>query len=955
MVDIAPLGDVLAPLENWLKRLRGLGEPMPAARTDALREVADLVEKVVGGLGRDDAAMPDTHGLAARIEHWCNDLPPLQAAYAVYADSADIEPGYAIAPMPADGMATDLHETPPAGASAEFTGGALTGAGASGAAWPVPPHDSPDQAPDAPTPVATGRDPLGALSADYHFPNQPQPDGALDVSAVEPELLDVFIEESRDLLDNADTAMAAIRSQPESLQPLQEVRRGLHTLKGGANTVMLGPIGDLAHAMETLLEGLDNGDVALDADIVESLERGLDYLLAMVNRAARGQALQRPDEVIAHFASLAHDVDGVPLSAAAGTAHEAPPTPAAHPDLLPESDLGLREAQDVIRVRADVIDSLVNHAGEVSIYRARLEQQFNSLHYNLTEFDQTVVRLRGQLRKLEIETEAQIIARYQRENEERQDFDPLELDRFSQLQQYSRALAESVADLVSLQGMLEETTRQSEALLVQQSRVNSQLQEGLMRTRMVPFDSVVPFLRRILRQVGQETGKHARLHVSGTHGEMDRDLLERLKAPFEHMLRNALVHGIETPAARRAAGKPEEGTVGIDLSRDATEVVIRVSDDGAGLDTDAIRARAIERGLLAEGAEPDDGDLFDFILDSGFSTAGKVTQLAGRGVGMDVVANQIKQIGGSLRIESRPGHGTTFTMRVPFTLALTKAVLVKVGDTSFAIPMTSVQGLARFKPGVDGQAETGPGDRFTYAGEDYPVYDLADLLGIPAGQPIEGQGQPMLLARSGDVRAAVRVDAVLGSREIVVKPVGPQVSSVQGIFGATIMGDGSVVLILDVAPLIRRGRVSRSPDDEAVGDAAHVPATEGPQGPAVRTIMVVDDSITMRKVTARILERNEFDVVTAKDGVDALERLHERVPDLVVLDIEMPLMDGYEVAAYMRNDARLANVPIIMITSRSGGKHRQRAVDIGVQRYMGKPYQEAELLAEIDELLGGST
>jgi chemosensory pili system protein ChpA (sensor histidine kinase/response regulator) len=593
----------------------------------------------------------------------------------------------------------------------------------------------------------------------------------------------------------------------------------------------------------------------------------------------------------------------------------------------------------------------VNHAGEVAIYRSRLEQQVAGYRFNLVELDQTVQRLRSQLRMLEIETEAQIIARYQREHREAgmATFDPLELDRFSQLQQYSRALAESVSDLVSIQGMLDELTRQAETLLIQQSRVSSELQDGLLRTRMLPFDTMVPNLRRTLRQAAQEQGKSAQLYVEGAHGEMDRNLLDRIKAPFEHMLRNAVAHGIESPADRRKAGKPAEGAVRIRVAREATEVVVRVSDDGRGLDREAIRKRAIERGLLREDARPGDDQLLGLITQTGFSTVDKVTQLAGRGVGMDVVANEIKQLGGSLAIDSQPGKGTTFVLRLPFTLAVTQAILVRIGESTFAIPMTSVQGVARISPDELARRMAEPDPAFEYNNEQYGIHDLAELLGHAASHAGDEEQLPLLLTRSGDLRAAIRIDEVIGSREIVVKSVGPQVSSVPGILGATIMGDGSVLIILDLAPLVRHG-ISRREQRLAEGfDVVQMPAIEDER---VRSlVMVVDDSITMRKVTGRVLERHEYEVVTAKDGVDALEKLNDRVPDLMLLDIEMPRMDGYELATHMKADPRLRQVPIIMITSRTGEKHRQRAFDIGVDRYLGKPYQEAELLAQIAEVV----
>jgi chemosensory pili system protein ChpA (sensor histidine kinase/response regulator) len=617
----------------------------------------------------------------------------------------------------------------------------------------------------------------------------------------------------------------------------------------------------------------------------------------------------------------------------------------------------------MIRVRSELLDSLVNYAGEVSIYRSRLEQQVGSFRFNLVELEQTTQRLRDQLRKLEIETEAQILSRYQREAEESgQDFDPLELDRFSTQQQLSRALAESVSDLLSLQSALDDLTRGAETLLLQQSRVSSELQEGLMRTRMVPFDSVVPFLRRLIRQTADVERKRANLRIEGAQGEMDRNLLERMKAPFEHMLRNAVAHGIEPPAERLAAGKPEEGTVRIAVSREATEVVIRVTDDGRGMDRDAIRRKAIERGLMRPDAQLSDRDLFAFVTETGFSTATTTDQVKGRGIGMDVVASEIRQLGGTLSIDSQRGKGAEFTVRLPFTLAVTQAILVRLGDQAFAVPMSSVQGVARIaRDDFDrriGQAHP----VFAYAGEEFTIHELNGLLGVPGARATDEAQLPLLLARSGDQRAAIRVDGVLGSREIVVKSVGPQVNSVPGIFGATIMGDGSVVMILDLAPLVRRSAAMREENAveaaledampglmEAAAPVAPVPEVEARRQPLV---MVVDDSITMRKVTSRVLERNDMEVVTAKDGLDAVEKLQDRVPDLVLLDIEMPRMDGYELATYMRNDSRLKAVPIIMITSRTGEKHRQRAFDLGVNRYLGKPYQEVELMRNVFEMLG---
>jgi chemosensory pili system protein ChpA (sensor histidine kinase/response regulator) len=798
---------------------------------------------------------------------------------------------------------------------------------------------------------------------------EPEPAYALAGSGqIDADLLEVFIDEAREILDHADGVVAQWRAEPTELAHVAELQRDLHTLKGGARIAGLVSVGDLSHAIETLLEKPIR-DTARSSTLITALETSFDQLHSLVQQISQGQTPGYPQATINNLLALAGETtlaDDDMLAAVAMPASAVPtaPLPAMQqptasvpagaldlPELLPEVEEEVRSSQEQIRVRADLLDSLVNHAGEVAIYRSRLEQQVAGYRFNLVELEQTVARLRSQLRMLEIETEAQIIARFQREHREAglTTFDPLELDRYSQLQQYSRALAESVSDLVSIQNMLDELTRQAETLLIQQSRVSTELQDGLLRTRMLPFDTMVPNLRRTLRQAAQEQNKNAQLYVDGAHGEMDRNLLDRIKAPFEHMLRNAIAHGIETPAERRKAGKPAEGSVHIQVAREATEVVIRVSDDGRGLDRAAIRKRGIERGLLRPETRPTDNQLLSLITQTGFSTASTITQLSGRGVGMDVVANEIKQLGGSLSIESEEGKGTTFVLRLPFTLAVTQAILVRIGEATFAIPMTSVQGVARVNPDDLAAllAENEPS--FQYGNEEYGIHDLAELLGLPPGLPAEGEQQPLLLTRAGDLRAAIRIDAVLGSREIVVKSVGPQISSVPGLLGATIMGDGSVLIILDLAPLVRHGIIRRDQRLSEGLSAVQAPVIEEV---LVRPlVMVVDDSITMRKVTGRVLERHEYEVSTAKDGVDALEKLHERVPDLMLLDIEMPRMDGYELATHMKADPRLRDVPIIMITSRSGDKHRQRAFDIGVDRYLGKPYQEADLLVQISEVL----
>ena len=610
--------------------------------------------------------------------------------------------------------------------------------------------------------------------------------------------------------------------------------------------------------------------------------------------------------------------------------------PAAAQAVERRSALGGEARQEFARIDAELLEDLLNAAGEISIYHSRLNQQIGTFDFNVDELEQTILRLREQLRKLEIETEAQIMHSHQ-DTLVARDFDPLELDRYSNIQQLTRALSESASDLVSLKDMLRSVTTEAEGLLVQQSRVTTELQDGLMRTRMVPFERHVPRLTRLVRTAADEAGKRVELAVEGASGELDRQVLDKMLPPLEHMLRNAIVHGLEMPDVRQANGKPAMGRITIRLHREGSEMVIDVADDGSGLNVDAIRRKAYELDMLKPDTQVTDEEIMELILTPGFSTASKVTQSAGRGVGMDVVANEVKKLGGSLRISSVTGQGTNFTIRLPFTLAITQALIVRTGDEVYALPLPSVEGVARI-PRAELEnllSQTEP--TYQYGEESYKFRHLGMYLGGQAAKlPEDDSHIPVILVRAGEYSAALLTDEMLASREIVVKTVGPQLAGILGISGATILGDGRIVLILDINALVRTG----APVVE-IAKAAPTPTDDRP------LVLVVDDSITVRRVTEKLLQRNGLRVITAKDGLDAISVLQDHKPDIILLDIEMPRMDGYEFATHVRNDDRVSDVPIIMITSRVGDKHRARAIEIGVNDYLGKPYQDSQLLDAI--------
>jgi chemosensory pili system protein ChpA (sensor histidine kinase/response regulator) len=596
---------------------------------------------------------------------------------------------------------------------------------------------------------------------------------------------------------------------------------------------------------------------------------------------------------------------------------------------------------ELARVDAELLDQLLNNSGEASIARARLEQQIGSIDFNVGELSRTVTRLKEQLRKLELETEAQILHRFEEEKGQKSDFDPLELDRYSSIQQFSRGLAETANDVGSIQQLLETLTKDTQNLLTQQARTITELQNGLMRTRMVPFQRHVQRLARIVRQAATDTHKKAELQIEGASGELDRQVLERMMPPFEHMLRNAVAHGIEKPEDRKKAGKSESGTITIALHREGSEVVVDVSDDGAGMNLKAIRDKGISVGLVRADQQLSDEDIIQLVLEPGFSTAGAVSTLSGRGVGMDVVASEIKKLGGALHMETKQGEGSRFTIRLPLTLAISHALILRANDELYALPLPTVEGVVRLSR-TEVEAHLGPeAPAFEYGGQKYRFQHLAFYVGREPGPLPDGDiTVPVILVRAGEHSTGLVTDELVGSREIVVKSVGPQISAIRGISGATILGDGRIVIILDIGALVRTDwRVRAEP----------VMPREKTDTRSVA--LVVDDSITVRRVTQRLLERNGMRVLTARDGVDAMEMLQEHTPDIILLDIEMPRMDGYEVATQVRADPRLSGIPIIMITSRVGEKHRARAIEIGVDDYLGKPYQEAQLLEAIEPLI----
>ena len=746
---------------------------------------------------------------------------------------------------------------------------------------------------------------------------------------LDPQLLPIFLEESVDLAHGISVGLRGWRDRPEDLGAADDLKRVLHTLKGSARMAGAMSIGQLVHGMETRIEDAVAARTVTPA-FLDMLDASFDRVELMLQHLRTGEppAAAEPAPPVAVSAPIA----------AAAPEQMAPVAPAPHVAGVEA------KARAMLRVRADVVDKLVNEAGEIAIARGRIEGEMRSLKGSLLDLTENVIRLRNHLREVEIQAESQMLSRQALATEQDRRFDPLEFDRFTRFQELTRMMAESVNDVATSQQALLQNLDHAEAALTAQARLSREHSQALMNVRMVPFNTLADRLYRVVRQIAKDLGKRANLDIRGGQTEIDRSVLEKMTGPLEHLLRNAVAHGLEPPVGRRTAGKPEIGQITLRVAQEGNEIVMQLTDDGAGLDIERIRARAVAAGLVDAAEQPGDEQLAQLIFKPGFSTAEAVSAVAGRGIGMDVVRNEAANLGGRVRVDFEAGKGTRFHVHLPLTLAVTQAVLVRVGGRRYAIPSSMVAQASELKP--DAIAAIRADGGIIWLGERYAWHYLPHLLGNAAARPEPARRHWLLLVRGGDQGVAVEVDDLAGNQELVVKNIGPQLARVAGVAGATVLGDGEIVLILNPVALAARPRLTLpSPSEPAVAAVEGGSGAAAPGAPG--TVMVVDDSLTVRKITGRLLARAGYRVLTAKDGVDALEQLLDIVPDVMLVDIEMPRMDGFDLTRNIRADQRLARVPIIMITSRIADKHRNYAREIGVDHYLGKPYDEDELLSLI--------
>jgi chemosensory pili system protein ChpA (sensor histidine kinase/response regulator) len=772
------------------------------------------------------------------------------------------------------------------------------------------------------------------------------------------DLLPVFLEEGRDILPQMEQLLRTWQQNPADTATSQMLLRHLHTIKGSARMAGAMELGQHMHVLETRIEQITRLGVPTGEAIDELLSR-LDLGLYMFEQL-RDPDPKRPKPIV-NFGMAG--LENVGKAAQEPKENSVVPVVRAQmhsaPVAAPIQNAVPAAPVSQVRVRADVLDRLVNQAGEVSISRSKVETEVDTLRHSLTELTENVSRLRTQLREIEIQAETQIAS--QMAHAADREFDPLEFDRFTRLQELTRGMAESVNDVATVQQNLMRTVDGATTDLTAQARLTRELQQELMRVRMVQFASISERLYRVTRQASKELDKRVHLDIRGGSVEIDRGVLEKMAGPFEHLLRNAIVHGIESREARIAAGKNEIGELLVEIRQEGNEVVMQFSDDGQGLNLNRIREKAKATGLLTDDSDMSAAELQDMIFHPGFSTAQEVTELAGRGVGMDVVRAEAASLGGRIFIESDEGKGARFTIRLPLTLAVTQVVLVSTGGRTYALPSVLVEQVQQLRSNPLAAAYNE--GAVMWQGNRVPLFYLSALLGDTTASPITQQYSPIVILKSGNERAAIHVDEIAGNREVVVKNIGPQLARMLGIAGATVLGSGEVVLILNPVQLSHREltqevRAPRLLPSDAPADmgavaemAAQSPTMSGSQPvQGLRTqhiVMVVDDSLTVRRVTQRFLAREGYQVVLAKDGVDALEQLQSITPDVMLVDIEMPRMDGFDLTRNVRSDERTRHIPIIMITSRTATKHRNYAMELGVNEYLGKPYHENELLKHV--------
>ncbi len=771
---------------------------------------------------------------------------------------------------------------------------------------------------------------------------------SLDSSAADPELLSALLADApRQLERMRDDLLHYAGASSPSSGSLAESQRIAHTLKGSGNIVGLPGIANIAHPLEDLLVWLDSGDernaeaqalAVRDALVAcDVLQQSIAYLNA--EEAPPTRALMTLERMQAW---------AIEISAGEANAMRPPPIEfAAETDAtqVTPSELTPATLSDtaVLRVDAARIGSLVTRLGQSLASAQRTSRAVREIEERLAAAMARQAKLRQQLDELQRVVERQAVT-LQQKQEDGVAFDPLEMDRFDALSILSRTLAETVQDQIELTREAEQKARETLTQLRDDERALREQHRDLLATRLVPFSNIVARLRRSVEQTASEVGKQARLVVRGERTTLDADVLSRLTEPLLHMLRNAVDHGIEAPEVRQALGKNPTGTVELVCARDGSQFALSCADDGRGIDEHVVHERAIRDGLLPPDAAFDSSQIHALILQRGFSTKDVVNQVSGRGIGMDVVAERIRAMKGSLAIQSEPNVGTRFNIQLPVSSGLAQSLIVEAASQIVAVPSDSI--VAVLPAGSAFAENDGVNVRpYVRSGEDlFEVHSLAYWLGFAERPSTDDFKQlPVILARGTSGLVAIAVERVIDVRELVLQDVGALLRRVAGLGVGTIGDQGTPLFLIDIASLERRA-------ESKVGLSAAIALRRRAEAARLR-VLVVDDALSARRALQQSFEDRGFEVLSAGDGFEALEVLRQHRISLVATDLEMPNLNGLELARRMREVPDWASIPIVMVTSRGGDRHRQAALESGVDEYLVKPFANQQLIAAADALI----
>ncbi|MHB8596111.1 MAG: hybrid sensor histidine kinase/response regulator [Ktedonobacteraceae bacterium] len=840
------------------------------------------------------------------------------------------------------------------------------------------------------------------------------------------EAADIFRLEAEEHLQTISFHVAALEKDPSNRELIQGIRRATHTLKGAAGMMGFRPIAELSHISEDLLDSIMEGNTVVSSSvlglILETAEI-LDELITSNGTDTQGndekvQILRkRYDTLLGEQSPSLNSLDEeIDADIDANEDLEASVTGVVAAGQTPETNAQRANRGDLsVRVRLQKLDELVNLFGELLVNRSILEERIERLIRLVSDVGVSSNRLRDVGQKLESRFEAATLPsghsvqvmpgegnrsmyngqpfngngnRGRAEPEHLADFDELELDRYTEFHLLARGLSETVSDMSTLGTEMEAVIRDCEGVFTRENRLNTTFQDRLMKARLVPLSTMTPRLYRAARSVALKQHKEFEFLLEGEETEVDRTVYEEIAGPLLHLMRNAVNHAIETPDVRVQHGKPPVGHIQLSAAYEGNQVVITVRDDGRGIDPESVRNAAIARGLIRPDQTLSDNEVIDFIFQPGFSTAEILSEESGRGVGLDVVRDSVSRLRGTLEVESTPGQGTAFTMKFPTSLAIQSAMMVRAGGEQFALPTVMVEAIGR----LDNFKHTTVGGQpaVVVQKDTYPLTMLSQLLSLPVNT-VNEKAQ-LLFVNTGGYRVALVVDEIRGKLDVVMKNLGPHLRSVRGIAGGTVMGNGRVVLVLELLELLstqnktiaratglsmntalREGFVvpvsyptprpttvtrdsqSRQKQQNQQEAVAPQPPVATPQQDHSKHVLVVDDSPSVRRVVSSMLKQNGWEVQMARDGVEALEMISRETPAAVLLDIEMPRMDGYELIATVRAQEQYRTLPLVVLTSRAAGKHQQRALQLGASGYVVKPYQDGELINTLNSLVYGAS